>query len=436
MSFVIGRASGEYAIMAEEQQTARVEASSEPVNTPHLPAEISFVGNIRLKRLLSNHSGESDVWLGERPDGPPVAVKIYRYGKLPGIMDERQKCALVHPYLLPILEAGEIEGRYFEVSPYVAGGTLSNLIQLRHQLTETEARTLLKQLSSAIHYLHSQQVLHRDVKPSNVFVTQTEPLELALADFGTARLGSYQTVLTGTIGTVAYSAPEAVTGMQSEASDYWSLGMILLEALTGRPPFAGLDVKQQLYRVASGKVEIPEAIAPRWKQLLTGLLTSDYTVRWRKQEIDGWLKGTDQKAITHGSESVEQFPAPPQVQSIPGTPYRRSLSVRLRRTPETIELSAVDILEIVGDNVRAAILRYFWIILIVGGQSRNEWLALVALGLIVGAQVGFQFLPHRLEELKREVRVNRQLRYLSSSERRSLRRMVRQWMKSVRGRSQ
>ena len=212
--------------------------------------------------------------------------------------------------------------------------------------------------------------------------------------------------------------------------------MILLEALTGRPPFSGLDVRQQLYRVASGKVEIPETITPRWKRLLSGLLTSDYTMRWRKQEIDDWLKGTDRAATTPEPEPVERSPAPPKVQSVPATPYRRNLSVRLRRTPETIELSAGDILEIVGDNVRAAILRYFWIILIVGGQSRNEWLALVALGLIVGAQVGFQFLPHRFEELKREVRVNRQLRYLSSSERRSLRRMVRQWMKSVRGRSE
>jgi serine/threonine protein kinase len=422
--------------MAEEQQTTPVEASSEPVNTPHLPAEISFVGNIRLKQLLSNHSGESDVWLGERADGQPAAVKIYRYGKLPGIMDERQKCALVHPHLLPILEAGEIEGRYFEVSPYVSGGTLSDLIQQRHQLTVAEAKTLLEQLSSAIHYLHSQHVLHRDVKPSNVFVRQTEPFEIALADFGTARLGGYQTVLTGTIGTVAYSAPEAVTGMQSEASDYWSLGMILLEALTGRQPFTGLDVRQQLYRVASGKVEIPEATTSRWKRLLSGLLTSDYTLRWRKQEIDDWLKGTGRAAVTDESESVERSPAPPKVQSVPGTPNRRNLSVRLRRAPETIELSPVDILEIVGDNIRAAILRYFWIILIVGGQSRNEWLALVALGLVVGAQVGFQFLPHRLEELKREVRVNRQLRYLSSSERRSLRRMVRHWMKSARRRDQ
>jgi serine/threonine protein kinase len=56
-------------------------------------------------------------------------------------------------------------------------------------------------------------------------------------------------MLTGSVGTVAYSSPEAVTGIQSEAADYWSLGTVLLEALTGRRPLEGLDVKQQLYRL-------------------------------------------------------------------------------------------------------------------------------------------------------------------------------------------
>jgi serine/threonine protein kinase len=409
-------------------------ASSESVSNAQLHLDIGFVGDIRLTNLLSNQSGESDVWIGERPSGERVAVKIYRHGRLPGLMDERQKCALSHPHLLPIQQAGEIQGRYFEVCPYVAQGTLTDLIQQQRHLNDADAKRLLGQLAEAIHYLHSQNVLHRDIKPSNVFVTQAEPLQVSLADFGTARLGGYQTILTGTIGTVAYSSPEAVTGMQSEASDYWSLGMVLIEALTGRQPFAGLDVKQQLYRVAGGKIEIPEALSPRWKQLLTGLLTPDYTLRWRKKEIDAWLKNEylpDQGGITTASRSrgmvPEARPAPPAQRS-------RALTVRLQRAPETIRFTPTDILEIIGDNVRISVFRYFWVALIVGGTSRNEWLSLVILGLIMAAQTGFQFLPFRLEDLKREVRVNRQLRHLSSRERRSLRRMVRDWLKSVRDR--
>jgi len=396
-----------------------------PSYNAQLPPDISFVGDIRLVRLLSNHSSESDVWLGDRPNGQQVAVKIYRHGKLPGLMDERQKCALAHPHLLPILEAGEVQSRYFEVCPYVASGTLTDLIRKRRQFSEAEASKLLQQLADAIHYLHSQHVLHRDIKPSNIFVTQTEPLQVSLADFGTARLGGYQTILTGTVGTVAYSSPEAVTGMQSEASDYWSLGMVLMEALTGRQPFAGLDVKQQLYRVAGGKIEIPEAVSPRWKELLTGLLTADYTQRWRKKEIDAWLRNEKTPELVRSTP----IPAPPR----PTPPAQRSqfTIARLQRAPETITLSATDILEVVGDNIRISIFRYFWVVFIVGGTSHNEWLSLLVLGLIAGAQTGFQFLPFRLEDLKREIRVNRQLRHLSWRERRSLRRMIRDWIRSV-----
>ena len=405
-------------------------AATESASSAHLPLDISFVGDIRLTKLLSNHSGESDVWIGERPGGERVAVKIYRHGRLPGLMDERQKCALSHPHLLPILQAGEIQGRYFEVCPYVANGTLTDLIQQHRQLSDEDAKRLLEQLSSAIHYLHSQNVLHRDIKPSNVFVTQIEPLQVALADFGTARLGGYQTILTGTIGTVAYSSPEAVTGMQSEASDYWSLGMVLIEALTGRQPFAGLDVKQQLYRVAGGKIEIPEAISPRWKQLLTGLLTTDYTLRWRKKEIDDWLKNERTPQVTHDTPISRPFRQTPPAQR------SRSLTVLLQRAPETIQFTPTDILEVVGDNIRISVLRYFWVVFIVGGTSHNEWISLLILGLIMAAQTGFQFLPFRLKDLKRQIRVNRQLRHLSWQERRSLRRMVRHFMKSVRDRDE
>jgi serine/threonine protein kinase len=408
--------------------SAAAGTTNETTSGMQLSLDIGFVGDIRLAKLLSNHSGESDVWIGERPSGERVAVKIYRHGRLPGLIDERQKCALSHPRLLPILQAGEVQGRYFEVSPYVATGTLADLIQQHGHLSDTDAKRLLEELADAIHYLHSQNVLHRDIKPSNVFVTETKPLHVLLADFGTARLGGYQTILTGTIGTVAYSSPEAVTGMQSEASDYWSIGMVLIEALTGRQPFAGLDVKQQLYRVAGGKIEIPEALSSRWKQLLTGLLTADYTLRWRKNEIDDWLKN-EEPQVTHTPVPVPARPLPPAQRS-------RSLTVRLQRAPETIRFTPTDILEVIGDNIRISVFRYFWIPLIIGGSSRNEWMSLLILGLIMAAQTGFQFLPFRLEDLKRQVRINRQLRHLSWRERRSLRRMVRDWLKSVRDRDE
>ncbi|MEY2603444.1 MAG: eukaryotic-like serine/threonine-protein kinase, partial [Verrucomicrobiota bacterium] len=206
--------------MPEQELPISADISLKP--SANLPPDFHSIGENRLISLISNHSAESDVWLGERTNGERVAVKIYRYGRIPGLVEESQKCALNHPHLVPVIEGGEVQGRYFEVSPFISGGTLANLIQRRGRLPEEEVEAILNQLSAVIHYLHSQHVLHRDIKPSNIFILQESALQIALADFGTARLGAYQTMLTGSVGTVAYSSPEAVTGIQSEAADCWS----------------------------------------------------------------------------------------------------------------------------------------------------------------------------------------------------------------------
>src|SRR5260370_29762794 len=308
----------------------------------NFPPDLHSIGQTRLVSLISDHSAESDVWLGEQTNGERVAVKIYRYGRIPGLVEERQKCALNHPNLVPVIEAGEVQGRYFEISPFIDGGSLADFIQRRGRLAEEEVEAILSQLSDVIHYLHGRHVLHRDIKPTNIFVIGESPLQVALADFGTARLGAYQTMLTGSMGTVAYSSPEAVTGIQSEAADYWSLGTVLLEALTGRRPLEGLDVKQQLYRVASGKIEIPEALPARWKALFAGLLRADYTDRWRKSEIERWQNspesiaaerepGRNQVPTIHGSQS--HSPSPPKVdKKAPIPPANRSLLLHLPQT--------------------------------------------------------------------------------------------------------
>src|SRR5258707_14947133 len=144
-----------------------------------------------------------------------------------------------------------------------------------------------------------------------------------------------------------------------------------------------------------------------------------------KKEIDQWLNNERQPELIHSAAA----PAPPR--PAPTERHSRALTVRLQRAPETIQLTPTDIVEVVGDNIRISVLRYFWVVFLVGGTSHNEWLSLLALALVMGVQTGFQFLPFRLQDLKREIRVNRQLRHLSWRERRSLRRMVRAWLKSV-----
>jgi serine/threonine protein kinase len=404
--------------MSLEQESGGARAAQTQLSNPDVAVDIDQVRDVRLRSLLSNSSAESDIWLGESTDGERVAVKIYRHGQLPGVMDLQKKQALRHPHLVPIIDAGEVQGRYYEISPFQEGPTLDHFIVQHGVLAGPEATALLQQLSDAIHYLHEQQILHRDIKPSNIFISNRQPLEVALADFGSARLTAYQTMLTGTIGTVAYSAPEAVTGLQSEASDYWSLAMVLLEAMTGRQAFQGLDLKQQLYRVASGQVEVPEGLPERWQALFRGLLTTDYTRRWRKKEIDAWMKS--------GSSSRLVIISKAPVSSVPD---RVSGHVELERLPEPGELSTEALLELLVGGALRPLFRYFWVAFVVGGMTRSGVLAALILVLLVAVGVALQFRPAELERYKRESRVERQLRSLSRKKRRKIRRIVREWMR-------
>ena len=406
--------------MSEELQSGVIPSTEPSVTTGGLPSDIHEVNGIRLVSLISRSSAEADVWLGERADGARVAVKIYRHGQIPGLMDVRKKCGLAHPSLVPVLDAGQVEDRYYEVSPFLDGPTLNRLVAQQGPLHESEIAEILRQLGSAIHYLHTEQVLHRDVKPSNVFVTGRQPLAVCLTDFGSARLGADQTMLTGTIGTVAYSAPEAVTGLQSEASDYWSLGMVLLEAVTGRPPFQGIDLRQQLYRVASGQVEIPEGLSPRLQSLFHGLLKLDYTQRWRKKEIDTWLNGEAAPAAPLSPRS-----AAPQVRPAPE-------NVMLERLPEPEKLAFEDVVELLREGVAQGLGRYFWIALVLTGVTHNGGLGLSVLLVTTMLGIGLALRPVVIQRYRREKRVNRQLAGFSRVKRRRIRRMVRAWFREER----
>jgi serine/threonine protein kinase len=100
-----------------------------------------------------------------------------------------------------------------------------------------QLRAILLELDSAVSSVHQAGLLHRDLKPENILIRTKEPLDLILTDFGIASALDATQKLTGTARTLHYAAPETLSGVISTKADYWALGMILLEALTGRHPF-------------------------------------------------------------------------------------------------------------------------------------------------------------------------------------------------------
>lgn len=145
---------------------------------------------------------------------------------------------LQHPHILPVFDYGEEDGYTYIVMPFVEGGTLAD--SLRGQpLTLTQIQRVIAQIGDALDYAYSQGVVHRDVKPSNVLIDPSG--NCLLTDFGIAKIveGTAQfTRAGGTFGTPAYMSPEQIEGEKLDGrSDVYSLGVVLYEMATSRPPF-------------------------------------------------------------------------------------------------------------------------------------------------------------------------------------------------------
>jgi WD40 repeat protein len=152
---------------------------------------------------------------------------------------------LQHPGIVQIFEIGEHDGLPYCALEYVEGGSLSARIA-RRPLSPAEAAAHAEALARAMHYAHQHQVLHRDLKPANVLLTADGTPKVT--DFGLAKQldeDAGQTQSGQIMGTPAYMAPEQAEGgaaSLTQAADVYSLGAILYEMLTGRPPFRGKNL--------------------------------------------------------------------------------------------------------------------------------------------------------------------------------------------------
>ncbi|MCW8140947.1 MAG: serine/threonine protein kinase [Planctomycetota bacterium] len=182
-----------------------------------------------------------------RAGGPPVAVKALSAGaeasasqrrrfEREGVLGE----AIVHPNVVPVLDAGEEEGLLWIALELVEGGTLRDVLATAPP--PDEVVRLLRGVADGLAAAHARGVIHRDLKPENVLVRARDGQPL-LTDFGLARDLEARSSLTRTgalVGTPAYMAPEQIKGKPaSMATDVFALGAMLYEGLAGKPPFSG-----------------------------------------------------------------------------------------------------------------------------------------------------------------------------------------------------
>ena len=161
------------------------------------------------------------------------------------VRESRLAASLDHPNVIPIYEAGASAGDLFIAMRYVEGTDLRTLLHESGALEPGKTMAIVRQVAAALDAAHEQGLVHRDVKPGNVLLARQRGSEsgehVYLSDFGLTKRSASDSGITGTgqfVGTLDYAAPEQFKGGTPDArTDVYSLGCVLFECLTGRPPF-------------------------------------------------------------------------------------------------------------------------------------------------------------------------------------------------------
>lgn len=250
-----------------------------------------------VERELAADGAEADLLVvRELSTGDPFVVKIYRRGITvePELL---QRVAGLDPrFVVRVVAWGQSDDRCYEVLEYLPEGSLADLIRSSDlPMSPALVRDIVADLASALRCLHAAGIVHRDLKPANVLIRTDagDRPRRVLGDFGLAVASQESLVFLSASRTVAYAAPEAASGAVAPARDYWSLGVIVLELLTGAHPFAGLSEAVINAQLATRPVDTSAVEDARWRNLCRGLLVRDPSHRWGAHEIEAWLDGAE-----------------------------------------------------------------------------------------------------------------------------------------------
>jgi serine/threonine protein kinase len=310
-----------------------------------LPAELA--ARYQILAPLAQQGAEAELLLIQRlQDEQCFVLKLYRHGMQISAAVQERMAQIPAAHKVVELESGRSEGHHFEVLEYCTSGSLRQMMSEGRASNQLEA--IIRELATAIASVHQAGLLHRDLKPENILLRATHPLDLVLTDFGISSVMDATQKLTGAARTLYYAAPESLSGVLSAKTDFWALGMIVLEIAAGRHPFAGLSEAVILHQLTTRELDLSVIKDGYLRKLLQGLLLRDPQQRWGEAEVLRWLARDP------------TLPAPVETQTMAGfhTPYHIGADICHTKPQLAVALSR-NWTEAAGDIANGQLLAWF-----------------------------------------------------------------------------
>ncbi|XP_068456304.1 MAP/microtubule affinity-regulating kinase 4 isoform X1 [Clinocottus analis] len=278
--------------------------------------EQPHIGNYRLLKTIGKGNFAKVKLARHILTGKEVAIKIIDKTQLnPTSLQKlfrevRIMKGLNHPNIVQLFEVIETDKTLYLIMEYASGGEVFDYLVSHGRMKEVEARAKFRQIVSAVHYCHTKNIVHRDLKAENLLLDADANIKIA--DFGFSNEFTLGNKLDTFCGSPPYAAPELFQGKKYDGPevDVWSLGVILYTLVSGSLPFDGQNLKELRERVLRGKYRVPFYMSTDCEGILRRFLVLNPTKRCTLDQVmkDKWINsGYDADDLKPHIEPVEDF---------------------------------------------------------------------------------------------------------------------------------